>query len=106
MRSDRIFRYVTLSVLGLYVIIPMYATVQFSLEGGYHGQLSFDAYTQGCQPARARIEHHHLARGLSRGDGAHLGAARADDPLRPPAPAALRPCSRRSRCCRSVFRRS
>jgi putative spermidine/putrescine transport system permease protein len=46
MRNDRIFRYVTLSVLGLYVIIPMYASVQFSLEGGYHGHLSFDAYTQ------------------------------------------------------------
>jgi putative spermidine/putrescine transport system permease protein len=46
MRKDRVFRYVTLSVLGLYVIIPMYSSVQFSLEGGYHGHLSFDAYTQ------------------------------------------------------------
>ena len=46
MRNDRLFRYVTLSVLALYVIIPMYASVQFSLEGGFHGHLSFDAYTQ------------------------------------------------------------
>src|SRR3984957_5452479 len=46
MRNDRIFRYVTVSVLALYVIIPMSASVQFSLEGGYHGHLSVDASTQ------------------------------------------------------------
>jgi putative spermidine/putrescine transport system permease protein len=51
MRNDRIFRYVTLSLLGLYVVIPMYASVQFSLEGGYHGHLSFDAYTQAVSQA-------------------------------------------------------
>jgi putative spermidine/putrescine transport system permease protein len=43
---NRTFRYVTLGLLALYVIIPMYASVQFSLEGGYHGRLSFDAYRQ------------------------------------------------------------
>jgi putative spermidine/putrescine transport system permease protein len=43
---NRTFRYVTLGLLALYVIIPIYASVQFSLEGGYHGRLSFDAYTQ------------------------------------------------------------
>jgi putative spermidine/putrescine transport system permease protein len=43
---NRTFRYVTLGLLALYVVIPMYASVQFSLEGGYHGRLSFDAYTQ------------------------------------------------------------
>jgi putative spermidine/putrescine transport system permease protein len=43
---NRTFRYVTLGVLALYVVIPMYASVQFSLEGGSHGRLSFDAYTQ------------------------------------------------------------
>jgi putative spermidine/putrescine transport system permease protein len=43
---NRTFRYVTLGLLALYVVIPMYASIQFSLEGGYHGRLSFDAYTQ------------------------------------------------------------
>ncbi len=43
---NRTFRYVTLGLLALYVVIPMYAAIQFSLEGGYHGRLSFDAYTQ------------------------------------------------------------
>ncbi len=46
MIRNRTFRYVTLGLIGLYVVIPMYATVQFSLEGGNHGQLSFDAYRQ------------------------------------------------------------
>ena len=41
------FRYITLGLIGLYVVVPMYATVQFSLEGGYHGKLSFAAYSQG-----------------------------------------------------------
>ncbi len=45
-KRNRTFRYVTLGVLALYVVIPMYAAIQFSLEGGYHGRLSFDAYTQ------------------------------------------------------------
>lgn len=43
---NRTFRYVVLGLLALYVVIPMYASIQFSLEGGYHGRLSFDAYTQ------------------------------------------------------------
>ena len=47
MIRNRTFRYVTLGLIGLYVIVPMYATVQFSLEGGYHGRLSFAAYSQG-----------------------------------------------------------
>jgi putative spermidine/putrescine transport system permease protein len=48
---NRTFRYVTLAILGLYVVIPMYASVQFSLESGYHARLSFSAYTQGlAQP--------------------------------------------------------
>ena len=44
-RRNRTFRYVTLGLLALYVVVPMYASVQFSLEGGYHGRLSFAAYT-------------------------------------------------------------
>lgn len=47
MTRNRTFRYVTLGLIGLYIVIPMYATVQFSLGGGYHGKLSLDAYTQG-----------------------------------------------------------
>jgi putative spermidine/putrescine transport system permease protein len=48
---NRTFRYVTLTLLGLYVIIPMYASVQFSLESGYHSKLSLNAYTQGLAQA-------------------------------------------------------
>jgi putative spermidine/putrescine transport system permease protein len=52
--KNRTFRYVTLGLIALYVLIPMYATIQFSLEGGYHGQLSFTAYSQGLsQPGLA-----------------------------------------------------
>ncbi|MGA3215146.1 MAG: ABC transporter permease subunit [Acidimicrobiales bacterium] len=47
MIRNRTFRWVTLGLIGLYVLVPMYATVQFSLEGGYHGHLSFAAYSQG-----------------------------------------------------------
>jgi len=48
---NRTFRYVTLAILGLYVVIPMYASVQFSLESGYHSKLSLNAYTSGlAQP--------------------------------------------------------
>lgn len=47
MIKNRVFRYVTLTLLGLYVVIPMYASVQFSLESGFHSKLSFDAYTKG-----------------------------------------------------------
>lgn len=51
MIKNRAFRYVTLTLLGLYVIIPMYASVQFSLQSGYHSKLTFAAYTQGlAQP--------------------------------------------------------
>lgn len=51
MIRNRTFRYVTLTLLGLYVIIPMYASVQFSLESGYHSKLSLNAYTQGLAQA-------------------------------------------------------
>jgi putative spermidine/putrescine transport system permease protein len=44
---NRTFRYVTLTLLGLYVVIPMYASVQFSLESGYHSKLSLGAYISG-----------------------------------------------------------
>jgi putative spermidine/putrescine transport system permease protein len=48
---NRTFRYITLTLLGLYVIIPMYASVQFSLESGFHSKLSLGAYTQGLAQA-------------------------------------------------------
>jgi putative spermidine/putrescine transport system permease protein len=52
---NRTFRYVTLTLLGLYVVIPMYASVQFSLESGYHSKLSLSAYTSGLsQPGLGR----------------------------------------------------
>ena len=47
MIRNRTFRYVTLALIGLYVVIPMYASVQFSLQSGYHSKLSFGAYTKG-----------------------------------------------------------
>jgi putative spermidine/putrescine transport system permease protein len=49
--KNRTFRYVTLALIGFYVIIPMYASVQFSLQSGYHSKLSLGAYTSGlAQP--------------------------------------------------------
>jgi putative spermidine/putrescine transport system permease protein len=51
MIRNRTFRYVTLALIGFYVIIPMYASVQFSLQSGYHSKLTLGAYTQGlAQP--------------------------------------------------------
>jgi putative spermidine/putrescine transport system permease protein len=48
---NRTFRFVTLALIGFYVIIPMYASVQFSLQSGYHSKLSLGAYTNGlAQP--------------------------------------------------------
>jgi putative spermidine/putrescine transport system permease protein len=44
---NKTFRYVTLCLLGLYVIVPMYASVQFSLESGFHSSLTISAYTSG-----------------------------------------------------------
>ncbi len=51
MIRNRTFRFVTLALIGFYVIIPMYASVQFSLQSGYHSKLSLGAYTNGlAQP--------------------------------------------------------
>lgn len=47
MIHNRAFRYIVLAVLGLYVVVPMYASVQFSLESGYHSSWTLSAYTQG-----------------------------------------------------------
>ena len=47
MIRSRTFAYVVLGLIALYVLVPMYATVQFSLEGGFHGHLSLAAYSQG-----------------------------------------------------------
>jgi putative spermidine/putrescine transport system permease protein len=47
MIRNRTFRYVTLCLIGLYVVIPMYASVQFSLESGLHSSLTISAYTHG-----------------------------------------------------------
>ena len=51
MIRNRTFRYVTLALIGFYVLVPMYASVQFSLQSGYHSKLSLGAYTNGvAQP--------------------------------------------------------
>ena len=42
----RTFRWVVFGLLGFYVLAPMAASIQFSLEAGYQGRLSFTAYTQ------------------------------------------------------------
>ncbi len=46
MKTGRTFRWVVLALLGLFVIAPMAASVQFSLEAGYQGHLSLTAYRQ------------------------------------------------------------
>ncbi|MGA3219615.1 MAG: ABC transporter permease subunit [Acidimicrobiales bacterium] len=45
-KPTRTFRWVALGLLGLYVLIPVVASVQFSLEAGYKGRLSLSAYSQ------------------------------------------------------------
>jgi putative spermidine/putrescine transport system permease protein len=45
-KTGRTFRWVVLALLGLFVIVPMAASVQFSLEAGYQGHLSLTAYRQ------------------------------------------------------------
>ncbi len=51
MRPTRAFRWVVLGLLGLYVLIPVAASVQFSLEAGYKGRLSLTAYSQALAEA-------------------------------------------------------
>lgn len=46
MKRGRIFRWVVFGLLGFYVLAPMAASIQFSLEAGYQGHLSFIAYSQ------------------------------------------------------------
>ncbi len=46
MKRSRTFRWVTLGLLGFYVIAPMAASIQFSLEAGYKGRLSLTAYSR------------------------------------------------------------
>lgn len=45
-KRGRIFRWVVFGLLGFYVLAPMAASIQFSLEAGYQGHLSFIAYSQ------------------------------------------------------------
>ncbi len=46
MKRTRTFRWVVLALIGFYVLAPMAASLQFSLEAGYQGRLSFTAYSQ------------------------------------------------------------
>jgi putative spermidine/putrescine transport system permease protein len=45
------FRWAVLGILGLYFLVPMVASVQFSLEAGYDGRLSVTAYRQALSEA-------------------------------------------------------
>jgi putative spermidine/putrescine transport system permease protein len=51
MKPTRTFRWIALGLLGLYVLIPVAASVQFSLEAGYKGRLSLTAYSQALAEA-------------------------------------------------------
>jgi len=46
MNRSPVFRWVVLGLVALYFLLPMAASVQFSLEGGYGGRLSLTAYSQ------------------------------------------------------------
>lgn len=46
MKRRPIFSWAMLGVLALYFLVPMVASVQFSLESGYNNHLSVSAYTQ------------------------------------------------------------
>ncbi len=46
MTTGRTFRWVVLGLLGCYVLIPIAASIQFTLEAGYKGRLSLSAYSQ------------------------------------------------------------
>jgi putative spermidine/putrescine transport system permease protein len=50
-KRTRTFRWIVLGLLGLYVLIPVAASVQFSLEAGYKGRLSLSAYSQALAEA-------------------------------------------------------
>jgi putative spermidine/putrescine transport system permease protein len=45
-KTGRTFRWTVLALLGVFVIAPMAASIQFSLEAGYKGRLSLTAYSQ------------------------------------------------------------
>lgn len=45
-KTGRTFRWIAMTILGFYVLIPVAASVQFTLEDGYRGKLSFTAYDQ------------------------------------------------------------
>lgn len=51
LRRSPTFRWVVLGILGLYFLVPMVASVQFSLEAGYDGRLSLTAYRQALSEA-------------------------------------------------------
>jgi putative spermidine/putrescine transport system permease protein len=51
MKPTRTFRWIALGLLGLYVLIPVAASLQFSLEAGYKGRLSLTAYSQALAEA-------------------------------------------------------
>ncbi len=75
------------------------------------GRLPRQALLRRLHPGSAQAglgrEHRHLARSVVRRGRGNAGAARPDDHLCPPAPAAAYArCSRRCRCCRSASRRS
>jgi putative spermidine/putrescine transport system permease protein len=45
-KRARTFRWFAMGLLGFYVLVPIAASIQFSLEAGYKGRLSLSAYSQ------------------------------------------------------------
>jgi len=45
-KPARTFRWFAMGLLGFYVLVPIAASIQFSLEAGYKGRLSLSAYSQ------------------------------------------------------------
>lgn len=46
MKPGGTFRWLVMGLLGFYVLVPIAASIQFSLEAGYKGRLSLSAYSQ------------------------------------------------------------
>lgn len=46
MKTGRTFRWIAMTILGFYVLVPVAASIQFTLEDGYRGKLSLSAYSQ------------------------------------------------------------
>ena len=77
MIRNRTFRYVALGLIALYVVIPMYATVQFPV---WRADITVEALVRRVftrtVPDWSWLEHRYLRRGVARRDGADAAAPR------------------------------